>query len=351
MRVEVAGCENGDCNNSDPIVNLAFSQDLCPNQIIVNGQYLGCKSMCACQQDNDTTNCKNNPDYSQKGNPYPPGGYCGCPCPYNGPDKTILPPCAGEDSTINCSKWLNDFFSGDNAGQIYCNNITEMTKDSSGKRPIYCQAYDDNHGTRSYGNGVIKLTIYNKDFESIKDRTGSTACGSVPPTPQIPDCKTVNMQDNKCTGDQKYVCKQNPTDQSVDWKCQSTPFTNCGTQQCIKDNTPPPPSNIPYCSTVGVTGDQCGSNKYICTDGSNNPSKWGCSQNPFPNCNGTQCIKDNTPTPPPSNIPYCSKVGVTGDQCGSNKYICTDGSNNPSKWGCSQNPFPNCPIGRQCIKD
>ena len=299
MRIEI-----DDPVSSDPIINLAFSQALCTNPIKDNNnQYLGCKSMCACQ---DTLDDKCvDADYSKTNVPYYDshpgdlpgikGGYCGCPCP--DPNDADLPS-GCRDNSVNCSAWLRKFFSEDKAGKNYCNSITKMTQDSSGNRSIYCQAYDDLQGTKSLGNGVIKVTIYNKDFEWIKDRTGNTSCGSVPPTPQIPDCKTVNMQDNKCTDDQKYVC------------------TN--------GQTPP-----------------------------NNPSKWGCSQTQFPDCNGTQCIKDNTPPPPPSDIPYCSKVRVTGDQCGSNKYICTNGQippNNPSKWGCSQTQFPNC-NGTQCIKE
>ena len=297
MRIEI-----DDPGSGDPTINLAFSKDSCTNPIKdKNGQYLGCKSMCACQDTLDPT-CKN-ADYSKMNSPYydihpgdlgksnVKGGYCGCPCP-NPKDSSL--PAGCKDNSVNCSEWLRKFFNTDKAGIAYCKSITDMTKDSSGNRTIYCQAYDDLQGTRSLGNGIIKVTIYNKDFEYIKDRTGSTDCGSVPPTPQIPDCKTVNMQDNKCTDDQKYVCKENPTDQSTDWKCQSTPFNNCGAQQCIKDNTPPPPpSDIPSCSQSRFTGDKCPSNtKYICTFGQTDPAKWGCSQTQFPDCNGNQCIKE-----------------------------------------------------------
>jgi hypothetical protein len=82
------------------------------------------------------------------------GGYCGC--------------AQGE-----CVQWLRNLFDTDAAGKTYCDAITSMAHGSDGKRSIYCQAYDDNAGTRSYGNGVLKVTLCNSGFEHATDRSGS----------------------------------------------------------------------------------------------------------------------------------------------------------------------------------
>ena len=69
-----------------------------------------------------------------------------------------------------CVQWLRDLFARDAAGQKYCDAITSMARDSQGKRSVYCQAYDDNAGTRSYGNGVLKVTLCNDAFGHATDR-------------------------------------------------------------------------------------------------------------------------------------------------------------------------------------
>ena len=219
MRIEVDGCSNPtDCDGSDPIVNLSLSDTLCPNKIINNDNiYVGCKSMCGCQNNaikngvDTDPECTNMTSTSIVGQPFPPGGYCGCP-------------------EQECVDWLRNLYSKDQAGMVYCNAVTQMTKNSKGERAVYCQAYDDKAGTKSYGNGVIKVIIYNNGFESVKDRSST--------------------------------CSQ-----------------------------PTPPTSLPKCSDINIKNDQCGTNKYICTNNSTEPSKWGCSSKQFTNCVGKQCIK------------------------------------------------------------
>jgi len=126
----------------------------CPNKILNSeGNYVGCKSMCGCQNAAKMEHrdvhpaCPSMTSVSSIMNmPSSPGGYCGCPQSY-------------------CVDWLRNLFNHDGAGQRYCNAITEMTRGSQGTRAVYCQAYDDNAGTRSYGNGVIKATFCDKGFE------------------------------------------------------------------------------------------------------------------------------------------------------------------------------------------
>ena len=246
MKIEVDGCSDPkNCNNSDPEVNLALSKELCPNKILdSSGLYIGCKSMCGCQNNAKSKNLDTDPDCPFMtplstiiNQPFPPGGYCGCPCP--NPSATD-PKC--KDGTIKCSPWLRDLFKRDKAGSVYCDAITAMTKNSKGQRSVYCQAYDDDAGTQSYGNGVIKVTLYNKGFESVKDK--SFQCTPQPPPPG-----------------------PGPT-------------------------PPPQPDKLPRCSDIGIINDQCGGNKYICTHNKSTPPQWGCSQVPFPNCDGKQCIKN-----------------------------------------------------------
>lgn len=159
MKIEVDGCgapfsgSRADCLGSDGQVFLQLDSADCPNKILNdNGEYVGCKSMCGCQnaaegehKDTDAA-CPGMAAVSSIVNqPAAPGGYCGC-------------------SQGNCVQWLRDLFKRDAAGQKYCNAITKMTAGSDGKRAVYCQAYDDNAGTRSYGNGVMKVSFCNKGF-------------------------------------------------------------------------------------------------------------------------------------------------------------------------------------------
>ena len=179
MKVEVDGCGKpgsgtaADCGGSDPVTYLSFEPAKCPNPILTTvgtaaaaseaGQqqhYVGCKSMCGCQNrarqlGNDTDGgCPGMAGRSAIENePHPPGGYCGC-------------------AQGDCVAWLRGLFSRDAAGQRYCDAITDMAHGADGKRAVYCQAYDDNAGTRSYGNGVVKVTLCNAGFEFAQDRAG-----------------------------------------------------------------------------------------------------------------------------------------------------------------------------------
>lgn len=166
LKVEVDGCgapgtgTKENCGGSDPVTYLELEPSKCPNKILSSaGKYLGCKSMCACQNTAKWHRRSTDPACpgmasidSISNKPYSPGGYCGC--------------AQGE-----CVQWLRDLFHRDVAGKRYCDAITAMTADSKGKRAVYCQAYDDNAGTRSYGNGIIKATFCNKGFEHFQTAT------------------------------------------------------------------------------------------------------------------------------------------------------------------------------------
>ena len=192
MMIEVDGCSNPKyCNGSDPIVNLSLSATLCPNKILNKDNiYVGCKSMCGCQNNAINNNQKTDPECPNMisienivNKPYAPGGYCGC-------------------HQSECVDWAHKFYSTDPAGKAYCDAITEMTRNSKGQRSVYCQSYDDDAGTKSYGNGVIKVTIYNDGFESVKDR--SSECTK--PTPgKLPKCSDINVINDQC-GLNKYIC-------------------------------------------------------------------------------------------------------------------------------------------------
>jgi len=165
MTVQIDGCgapfdgSPANCLGSEPIVGLNFSRKYCPNYVLTDGgTYVGCKSMCGCQYyaiDNQVSTdpaCNQMRDVTSiRNQPYPPGGYCGC-------------------AQASCPDWLRNYFKQDIAGIKYCNAITQMAHNSTGHRSIYCQAYDDIAGLKSYGNGVIKVLVSNRDFEGIKDR-------------------------------------------------------------------------------------------------------------------------------------------------------------------------------------
>lgn len=169
MKVEVDGCgapfsgSQADCRGSDAQTWLQLDAAKCPNKILNSaGKYVGCKSMCGCQ--NSAEEQKVDRDSACPGmasvtsivnQPSAPGGYCGCP-------------------QRNCVQWLRDLFARDAAGKSYCDSITDMTAGSTGKRAVYCQAYDDNAGTRSYGNGVLKVTFCNKGFEYAEAYSNNT---------------------------------------------------------------------------------------------------------------------------------------------------------------------------------
>ena len=162
IKIEVDGCGHpgaglpSDCGGSAPTYFLSFTPDKCTNKIMsAQNEYLGCASMCGCQNAavaqhvGTVPMCPGMPDITPLvGRPSTPGGLCGCP--------------EGE-----CVQALRNLFAKDPAGIAYCDSITEMTKGSDGKRPVYCQAYDDNHGTKSYGNGIIKISFCNYGFEWI----------------------------------------------------------------------------------------------------------------------------------------------------------------------------------------
>lgn len=174
MKIEVDGCDNrSDCGGSYGITELNLSASGCPNKIInQQGKYVGCKSMCACQNNAIKLGTPTDPacpgmhpvDSSFVNKPLSPGGYCGCECPNKG-----IPRCQANPGA-NCVDFLHQVFRTDKAGMAYCDAITSMTKTPDGKRAVYCQAYDDDAGTRSYGNGVVKVTLYNTGFEWATDR-------------------------------------------------------------------------------------------------------------------------------------------------------------------------------------
>lgn len=158
VKVDVDGCgppfsgSAHDCGGSDAEFYLQLEEAKCPNKIeTATGNYVGCASMCACQnaaQGKETVAmCPGMTPVSTIVNqPHAPGGYCGCP-------------------QAGCVEWLRGLFQKDAAGKAYCDAVTQMTANSDGKRSVYCQAYDDNAGTKSYGNGVLKVTYCNKGFE------------------------------------------------------------------------------------------------------------------------------------------------------------------------------------------
>lgn len=160
VNIEVDGCgapftgSSAACDGHDPITWLQLEPYDCPNKIFnSDGHYVGCMSMCGCQNaaelahENTVSAC---PDMANiatiENQPYSPGGYCGC---HEGA----------------CVDWLHNLFHHDAAAQRYCNAITKMTRDREGKRAVYCYAYDDDAGTQSYGNGNLKVTFCNKGFE------------------------------------------------------------------------------------------------------------------------------------------------------------------------------------------
>lgn len=162
MQVEVDGCgppfsgSPADCSaGTDPIIDLRFTPSLCPNKITApDGAYLGCASMCGCQNaaiaagQETVAWCENMHDVSTiRDVPGAPGGYCGCP---------------GND----CVAWLRNFFETDRAGLAYCDAVQTMTAVTpGGPRTIYCQAYDDISGTKSSGDGIIKVIFSDSGFE------------------------------------------------------------------------------------------------------------------------------------------------------------------------------------------
>lgn len=168
MKVEVDGCgapfsgSRNDCDESDPQIFLELDPSKCTNPIYnVNKKYVGCKSMCGCQNSAEQQHKDFDPSCpgmaavsSIRNRPHSPGGYCGCP-------------------ESDCVESLRALFDRDAAGKSYCDSITQMTATSTGKRAVYCQAYDDNAGTRSYGNGVLKITFCNKGFESVAASGGN----------------------------------------------------------------------------------------------------------------------------------------------------------------------------------
>jgi len=162
LKVEVDGCgapfsgTKVNCGGSDAQTFLELDPARCPNKIInVAGNYVGCKSLCGCQNAAEQQHRDKDPGCpgmasvsSIVNQPHAPGGYCGCP-------------------QGDCVGWLRNLFDRDAAGRAYCDSITSMTATSAGKRAVYCQAYDDNAGTRSYGNGIMKVTFCNKGFENV----------------------------------------------------------------------------------------------------------------------------------------------------------------------------------------
>jgi len=173
-RIEVDGCgapgtgSAKDCGGSDAETYLQLDPEKCPNKILTStGQYVGCKSMCGCQNSAEALKRDTDPACPSMASvasivnrPHAPGGYCGCP-------------------QSECVGSLRQLFHTDVAGKNYCDAITSMATDSAGKRAVYCQAYDDNAGTRSYGNGVMKVTFCSKGFEWVTDGVGSNSNGSI----------------------------------------------------------------------------------------------------------------------------------------------------------------------------
>ena len=340
LKIEIDGCENSkDCNNSDSIIKLKFTKQQCINQIIDDktGTYLGCKSMCGCQ----TSKGKSCPDYNSSIGTNSTKGYCGC-------------------DIDGCSKLLRNIFNNDAAGMNYCNSITEMAPD---KRGIYCQAYDDNFGTKNYGNGIIKITMFNIDFD-IPDRTN---CNSPPtptptPTPTPPPNTNCCLPNTNCT---TWCCD---TQSIQNGKCPSTDAADECSRTGSVYNTITSGDGNPSCGSRYVYSAQnnLGGPNYWNNVVNNSPNSTGnnaasklcapCAKNPPPpppSC----CLTGNQCTPPsnccngepiisgkcqdhpdPSNIPICSDSVDNIEKCNNNsKYIWVDPNypNIPSKWGCS----------------
>lgn len=189
MKIEVDGVPDG----IDPITYLETDQKLCPNkQLDSNGNYVGCKSMCACQNDGQPdsdcpgmTLLKDMPSFSDSpvNEEGMAAGYCGC-------------------GLNGCSPWLNELFKQDPAGIAYCDAVTAIAKNSKGLRSVYCQAYDDAAGLRSSGNGIVKVTICNSGFEFAKDMPSTCSGGGG----GVKTCKELGIDATPC-GSQEYACE------------------------------------------------------------------------------------------------------------------------------------------------
>jgi len=298
MKIETLGSDT-------PLVAFNANQSLCKNQLINNdGVYLGCLSMCACQEGADSSGinpiCEGMTNiHSTSPNNMPASnGYCGCA----GPTGVPFPACQPEpDASHKLYGSLPQYVAGaDPAGLAFCNAITEMSN-IGGVRQVYCQSYDDAHGTRSLGSGIIKITVNNTDYENVAEKS----CGA-PPIPSScqentdPDSTWNAVTTGDITCGQRYTYVKNQGTSADPWKtvvCDS-PNTDANTicEPCYTG--PCSSSTIPNCSTVLHKQDQCPSGSptnpvYVSyQDPDGNPNSWGCRiGSPFPT--GTQqCIKE-----------------------------------------------------------
>ena len=344
IKFEIDGCidqnNNNICNGSDSVVNLLFSRKDCVNPILSNGIYLGCKSMCACQNSNGS-DC---PDYKKDfiNQPHTPGGYCGC-------------------DEKECVEYSHKLFGSDPAGIAYCDSITKMTKNESGKRNIYCQAYDDAAGTKSYGNGIIKLTMFNTDFD-IPPKSNCTT----PPTPPTNCCEPNTNCTTWCCDTQVIVNGSCPVTEPTDQCSRKGTVYNSKTSG---DGNPTCGQRYEYsainkkglgqkevnywnnviCNSPNSTGDLSASKicypcyKGDCTSDRCCNSGEKCSTKC---CDNKQIIKDGICQLNPTYIPICSDYINNNNQCNNkSKYINAIPNKPPSSWGCSPldngltNPF------------
>jgi hypothetical protein len=174
LKVEVDGCGGigsgsvSDCGGGEAENFFELDPKRCPNKILnAQGHYVGCASMCGCQRaaqamHQDTTPmCPGmRPVSSIVNQPHAPGGYCGC-------------------GMGDCVPWVRNLYKSDGAGKSYCDAIANMSHDSKGKRLGYCQCYDDDAASRSYGNGILKLTFCTKGFEWVHSYANATKAAEV----------------------------------------------------------------------------------------------------------------------------------------------------------------------------
>ena len=234
IKFEIDGCDGttNSCNGSEGKIQLKFTKKDCVNPVYKDdGVYLGCKSTCACQYDSK-----------------------GCLGFKPAPDNPLVKQCQGYCGTSadGCVAYERELYGiPDSAAKKYCDSITKMTSKEnteSGTRTIYCQAYDDLSGTKSLGNGVIKVTMFNTDFDIPPQNCSS------PPSSTTYACTNGN-----CVVDSTGKFK---TLQECEDNCSSPPSSTtyaCTNGNCVVDSTG-------KYKTKQDCEVRCCSVKYKCTD-------------------------------------------------------------------------------------
>jgi hypothetical protein len=152
-----------------PDVSFNADHSICPNPEYNNkNEYIGCMSMCRCQQTADqatgqNTNCKLMTNIHEP-HMRASKGYCGCPG-----ERNAVTGCEPEPEASH------KFYAGDKAGQDFCNVITKASN-INGERATYCYSYDDAFGTRSLGNGNLKLTVLTNRFADVIEKQCQGVC-------------------------------------------------------------------------------------------------------------------------------------------------------------------------------